>query len=1708
MKTHYFRLLLVAIFCFSNIQNTEAQTDMMNAIPSNLATHTATQNGSWFNSTTWSSGTVPGEGAIVFIPNGINVTYEGTSSDHIFAIRVDGVFECTQSNSNATTTLKFDTFFATHTSYVKFLANNENDGKIIVDIAPFDLETYRASSTLWSADAKNHFRDNNLVTFKTRTGEGDDRYNTIEEALNGDFQITESAGTTITDGSGVLGRYNWDPNQLSLGMVTMGQLEIIGQEKLNMVQLAEDATNGQDFIKLKENPLGWKVNDDLIITEGGNALASNNGEDLAQIKTISGTSITLMSNLTRKHEGRLAEGLHCYVGNLTRNIVFQSPDTDIVTKRGHMMAMHNDTNVQIKNAQFKKLGRTDKSKILDDFVWNNWLEPKVFTSKVSALGQEIAEMRQIPENELTNRRGRYSIHLHKLGAAFGAKMAQVTGNVVWDNPGWGITHHDSHANVSKNVVYDVTGAGIVAETGSETGTWDNNLVVNIKQGHRLDPYKASLYHDDYLFSGQGLAYKGRAVLSRNNVIADAIRGIGVINMNNSINNLDRVGYEVDNFPLSVNGYSKEGDGVMPVEAALILENTIIINCNIGLRSIERDMGVNHESRSIFDGIKVWGANTGLLITYQADYSFKDVYISGRNPATSVGIDMWKHSHNQTFENIKLEDLEHGIRVSKTTLSSSNNVDPKGRNNGFTPWVFIDLTTNNVNELYEILVDNPSLNPSFNYTEHTDNIIHLQSEEISSRPTTFTILDDSTLEVDYNETGDDALKFEVDGIITDDFGSYNMGIQQALAQGTLREGYPKRIYQFASKAKFEEYLSVNGVYKDEKDNDQLYFIINESLPNRRTFKYTKFPIRVKILNAPSTGVFANPLVEIATDLVPVNQMISRTASVSQSSTNSNLSYTDGTHSIASIDLSANKAVDGNVNGRINAQYYQRGLLPVGSFSQTNLSSEPYYDLDFGELKDIAYFDIWNTVELNGANIETLSNHFKNFSVFISDSPFTGTTFQESKSQADYEYIKDETPTRKFSKNNIGAIGRYMRIHSSHPTNQILKFSEIEVIGKSIQCESSEANIIENGFAECLIGDGSWTSSISNSTDCEASFLDEGSIVYGGSNAFKLTTTKTNTLSTPSLGDIKLTNTKYLGDFNGKTIKIDVWAKSDDLAQIGIQLKIDKIAGGSDYPGVYPTLTANYQKYTITTDITEATSGITLRLLIGKEEATYYFDEIKGVVLSTSTWNGNTDNSWNTASNWTPSEVPNSNSKVIIPSGLTNYPTISYDADINSILIESGATLVTQKTVNTSDDKVTFKRNLETDNWYLVSNPLANETYENILTNNNFANGQNDPTNIGFAFYDNTKINVNERWNYQKSDLTGNTESGLGISVKMATNNQELTFNGTINATNISKAITNGAGTNYNLVGNPYTSYLNSGSFLDANTNELDSKTIWLWDQANDGYITKVAIQDFKISPGQGFFVKANNTPVTGQINFDVSEQNHLTENTFLKSQQIKLELKVDNGAINKEALIYFLDDVTLNFDNGYDGELFGGTSNELEIYSQLLEGNLEKKYQIQSLPINSIDDIVIPIGVDAKSNMDLTFSADLTNFKEDVNVYLEDKKANTFHQLGSNDYNITLTDDINGFGRFYLHSSLTPLSTKELSLNQKIYFINNNDALIIKGIPNNEFSLILYDTLGKEIVRKSFVNENKLDLRSFSKGVYIVHLYGENGLNIKRKILRY
>ena len=139
------------------------------------------------------------------------------------------------------------------------------------------------------------------------------------------------------------------------------------------------------------------------------------------------------------------------------------------------------------------------------------------------------------------------------------------------------------------------------------------------------------------------------------------------------------------------------------------------------------------------------------------------------------------------------------------------------------------------------------------------------------------------------------------------------------------------------------------------------------------------------------------------------------------------------------------------------------------------------------------------------------------------------------------------------------------------------------------------------------------------------------------------------------------------------------------------------------------------------------------------------------------------------------------------------------EINSVSIASGATLIAQSTFSAD---ATYSRNLTTDNWYLISSALENETLADFIESHQLAVGQNPK--IGLAPYDNSKEEMNNRWNYLTSETTGYFESGTGYSIKLDSI-RNISFTGkmpTSDFNNLKLSDHSGTnGTSYNLKGNP-------------------------------------------------------------------------------------------------------------------------------------------------------------------------------------------------------------------------------------------------------------------------------------------------------------------
>jgi len=497
-----------------------------------------------------------------------------------------------------------------------------------------------------------------------------------------------------------------------------------------------------------------------------------------------------------------------------------------------------------------------------------------------------------------------------------------------------------------------------------------------------------------------------------------------------------------------------------------------------------------------------------------------------------------------------------------------------------------------------------------------------------------------------------------------------------------------------------------------------------------------------------------------------------------------------------------------------------------------------------------------------------------------------------------------------------------------------------------------------------------------------------------------------------------------------------------------------------------------------------------------------------------WNGSVDSSWSTAANWSENKIPTSTDDIIIPSVAID-PIIgpTTGAEVHNITIESDANLTVSGggaliVHGNSSGDVTYNRTIDyvaTDNlkgWYLMSSPVVGETYDDTyVTANSIASGTVD--NRGIALY----TSSDDSWDYMQSGETATFTSGNGYSVKRSATG-DISFTGTLNVADVGVTLSN-YGNRFNLLGNPYTSYINSAPFL-ANAALSETETIWVYDQTlstNGSYVAKPLVEDFILAPGQGFFVKAN--LAGGSVNFAETNQSH-TSDTFQKTSktEVKIQLSV-NGAI-QYAKLYYLNTATTGFDVGYEGEVFGGTTDEFSIYTHLLTDNVGKKYQVQSLPNSEYETMIVPLGVKAAVNKEIIISAEALNLPAGVNVFLEDKQTDTFTRLdeANSNYKITLTDNLDGIGRFYLHTTSSVLNTDKVAMNNNISIYTSSKDLHIIGVQDGITKVSLYNILGKQILHTSFKGNgvNTIPLPNFNSGVYIVQLETETRIVNKKIIL--
>ena len=203
------------------------------------------------------------------------------------------------------------------------------------------------------------------------------------------------------------------------------------------------------------------------------------------------------------------------------------------------------------------------------------------------------------------------------------------------------------------------------------------------------------------------------------------------------------------------------------------------------------------------------------------------------------------------------------------------------------------------------------------------------------------------------------------------------------------------------------------------------------------------------------------------------------------------------------------------------------------------------------------------------------------------------------------------------------------------------------------------------------------------------------------------------------------------------------------------------------------------------------------------------------------------------------------------------------------------------------------------------------------------------------------------------------------------------------------------------------------------------------------------------------------------------------------------------------ILIFVDDL------GYTDVGFNRDAN-FSLDTHLVNGSEGYNFTLQCLPASDYAANVVSLAVNAAANEALTFSATAMNLPAGLNVFLEDRIANTITDITAGSYNVTPTEALSGIGRFYLHTTESALSVGDENVleNSLSLYKTNNTTIRVTGLKVQDNATIkMYSVTGKQVFAKQFVAQNVSDvtLPSLSTGVYIVNVVSNN-VELNKKVI--
>ena len=341
--------------------------------------------------------------------------------------------------------------------------------------------------------------------------------------------------------------------------------------------------------------------------------------------------------------------------------------------------------------------------------------------------------------------------------------------------------------------------------------------------------------------------------------------------------------------------------------------------------------------------------------------------------------------------------------------------------------------------------------------------------------------------------------------------------------------------------------------------------------------------------------------------------------------------------------------------------------------------------------------------------------------------------------------------------------------------------------------------------------------------------------------------------------------------------------------------------------------------------------------------------------------------------------------------------------------------------------------------------------------------------------------------------------------------------------------------FNLVGNPYPSYLNWISVVAATNTGTTNMESTMWYRTKnpsatyvfdtfiaDGLGGGVGTTNFSagttavtglIPPMQAFWVRVAPSQTSGTLAFDNTMRSHqdVTTNRLkapaeANSTQQLLRLQVSNGTNSDEAVVYFNKNAADGFDH-FDAEKMSNNNDAIpEIYT--LAGT-------ERVVINGLKSVYpneeLTLGFNTKKESQFTIKAtELSNF-DNTYVILKDKLLNTEQELKLNaayTFSSTITNTTDRFSIVFKAAGVkTDLNNNSLNGNESVLIYKNHNGLITvnRTDATGEGVVTVDNALGQLLTSMSTTGSVTVVNKNFIPGVYLVKVT-IGGKNTTKKVI--